>query len=101
MEQIPQSKEAEVQQLLKNLDVEADANRSQVDVHNSMADTLAEAWRDLNEKLVYRGTLLEQSVNFHRSAQDVSQANKRRSDKEKYTLQSPIIIFQLCPKLDL
>ncbi|RUS90398.1 hypothetical protein EGW08_001893, partial [Elysia chlorotica] len=66
------SKENEVQQLLKNLDFEADANRSQVDVHNAMADTLAEAWRDLNEKLAYRGTLLEQSVNFHRSAQDLA-----------------------------
>ncbi|XP_012936768.1 uncharacterized protein LOC101859779, partial [Aplysia californica] len=66
------SKEDEVHQLLRNLDQQADANRSQVDVHNAMADTLAEAWRDLNDKLAYRGTLLAQSVQFHRSAQDLA-----------------------------
>ncbi|CAG5126015.1 unnamed protein product [Candidula unifasciata] len=66
------AKEDEVQQLLRSLDAQADQNRSQVDVHNAMADTLAEAWRDLNDKLAYRGTLLDQSVAFHQSAQDLS-----------------------------
>ncbi|BFZ21917.1 hypothetical protein BsWGS_24956 [Bradybaena similaris] len=66
------AKEDEVQQLLRSLDTQADENRSQVDVHNAMADTLAEAWKDLNDKLAYRGTLLDQSVAFHQSAQDLS-----------------------------
>ena len=67
-----QSKEGEVSELLRRADTYADTNRSQTDVHGAMADTLAEAWRDLNEKLQYRSTLLEQSVTFHKSAQDVS-----------------------------
>ncbi|CAL1540818.1 unnamed protein product, partial [Lymnaea stagnalis] len=66
------SKEDEVHQLLRTIDAQADQNRSQVDVHNAMADTLAEAWKDLNDKLAYRGTLLEQSVGFHQSAQDLA-----------------------------
>lgn len=67
-----QSKEGEVSQLLRSADTYADTNRSQTDVHGAMADTLAEAWRDLNDKLQYRSKLLEQSVTFHQSAQDVS-----------------------------
>ncbi|XP_025104045.1 coiled-coil domain-containing protein 141-like isoform X3 [Pomacea canaliculata] len=66
------SKEGEVLELLRRADVYADENRSQTDVHGAMADTLAEAWRDLNDKLQYRSKLLEQSVTFHQSAQDLS-----------------------------
>ncbi|XP_076451161.1 coiled-coil domain-containing protein 141-like [Babylonia areolata] len=66
------SKEGEVSELLRRADTYADSNRSQTDVHGAMADTLAEAWRDLNEKLQYRSKLLEQSVTFHQSAQELS-----------------------------
>lgn len=58
--------------MLRRADEYADENRSQTDVHGAMADTLAEAWRDLNDKLQYRSKLLEQSITFHTSAQEVS-----------------------------
>ena len=61
--------------MLRKADNYVNENSSQMDVHHSMADTLAEAWEGLNNKLIYRSHLLEQSVTFHKSAQDVSMLN--------------------------
>lgn len=47
-------------------------NRSQADVYAAMAETLNEAWRELNLKLEHRSMLLDLSIGFHQSAQDVS-----------------------------
>ncbi|XP_046554795.1 uncharacterized protein LOC124264120 [Haliotis rubra] len=67
-----QSKEGEVKEMLSRADTYADENRSQADVYVAMADTLSEAWRDLNDKLKLRGQLLDQSIAFHQGAQDLS-----------------------------
>ncbi len=37
-----------------------------------MAESLGEAWKDLNAQLEYRKMLLDQSIAFHESAQMVS-----------------------------
>ena len=67
-----QSKEDEIKNILASADAYAVENRSQADVYAAMAETLNEAWRELNLKLEHRSMLLEQSIAFHQSAQDVS-----------------------------
>lgn len=70
-----QSKQGQVSELLARADNYSTENRSQADVYAAMADTLGEAWKDLFAKLEYRGKLLQQSIAFQQSAQDVSKAN--------------------------
>lgn len=67
-----QSKEDEIKNILASADAYAVENRSQADVYAAMAETLNEAWRELNIKLDHRSMLLDQSIAFHQSAQDVS-----------------------------
>ena len=47
-------------------------NKSYQEVYAAMAETLAEAWKDLNAQLEYRKRLLDQSIAFHESARMVS-----------------------------
>jgi hypothetical protein len=67
-----QAKEDEVKQLLCSADQQVASTQSEARVYSAMADTLGEAWRDLNAKLEYRRMLLDHSVAFHQSADDVS-----------------------------
>lgn len=68
-----QAKEDEIKELLARADTNVvERGESQRDVCAAMAETLGEAWKDLNAKLEYRGKLLEQSVAFHTTANDVS-----------------------------
>ncbi|ESO86305.1 hypothetical protein LOTGIDRAFT_167354 [Lottia gigantea] len=75
------SKEGEVQQLLQRADTYVDENRSQSDVHAAMAVTLNEAWKALNEKLDLRGQMLEQSISFHNSVQDLNKKMEQAQNK--------------------
>ena len=69
---IKQAKEEEIKQLLGRADSYAAENRSEAVVYAAMSDTLAEAWKDLNDKLQYRRQLLAESVTFHQKASTVS-----------------------------
>lgn len=65
------AKEDEIKELLAKADTNVvDRGESQRDVCAAMAETLGEAWKDLNAKLEYRGKLLEQSVAFHTTANE-------------------------------
>jgi outer membrane murein-binding lipoprotein Lpp len=66
-----QLKQKDVQQLLSQVDELANENRSQAEVYQAMSDSLNEAWKDLNTQLEYRKMLLDQSIAFHQSAQQV------------------------------
>lgn len=66
-----QAKEQEIKNILTSADQFTAENTSQVEVYAAMADTLGEAWKELNNKLEYRGILLDDSVQFHQSAADV------------------------------
>ena len=67
-----QAKEEEIKQLLSRADSYAAENQAEATVYSAMSDTLAEAWRDLNDKLDYRRRLLAESVTFHQKANSVS-----------------------------
>ena len=71
-----QNKQKEITELLTKADNLAAENRSYQDVYTAMAQSLAEAWRDLNTQLEYRTKLLQQSIAFHRSADIVSNIHK-------------------------
>ena len=58
-------------QLLSQADDLANENRPYAEVYQAMADSLNEAWKDLNTQLEYRKMLLDQSIAFHQSANQV------------------------------
>ena len=58
--------------LLAEADVLAASNQSYQEVYGAMARALTEAWADLNKQLEFRKLLLDQSVAFYQSAQQVS-----------------------------
>lgn len=62
-----QSKQDSVLELLAR----ADSQSSEGPIHSSVAETLAEAWKDLNHEMDLRKSLLDQNVAFHESAQQV------------------------------
>jgi len=64
-------KQREVTELLARADDLAVQNRSYQEVYAAMAQSLSEAWVDLNKQLDYRKLLLDQSINFHESALQV------------------------------
>ena len=68
---MPQLKQKEVVELLSRADTQANEKRSYQEVYTAMADTLREAWNDLNAQLDYRKMLLDQSIAFHESAVQV------------------------------
>jgi hypothetical protein len=65
------AKQKDVTSLLTEADVLAASNQSYQDVYAAMARALAEAWVDLNKQLELRKLLLDQSVAFYQSAQQV------------------------------
>ncbi|XP_064598296.1 coiled-coil domain-containing protein 141-like isoform X2 [Liolophura sinensis] len=69
-----QKKQDEVTNLLARADTFATQNpgdRDQsVEVYAAMAESLGEAWKDLNAKLEYRTQLLDESISFYQSAGD-------------------------------
>jgi len=67
-----QAKQREVTELLARADDLAVQNKSYQEVYTAMAQSLSEAWVDLNKQLDYRKMLLDQSINFHESALQVS-----------------------------
>jgi len=64
-------KQREVTELLARADDLAVQNKSYQEVYAAMAQSLSEAWVDLNKQLDYRKMLLDQSINFHESALQV------------------------------
>ena len=58
--------------LLARADDMALQNKSYQEVYSAMAESLSEAWKDLNAQLEYRKRLLDQSIAFHESANTVS-----------------------------
>jgi len=58
--------------MLARADDLAAQNRSYQDVYTAMAESLGEAWKDLNKQLEYRKMLLDQSIAFHESALQVN-----------------------------
>ncbi|KAK3083136.1 hypothetical protein FSP39_014900 [Pinctada imbricata] len=75
------TKEEEIKRLLSSADTYAVENPSQSEVYTAMAETLNEAWNELNAKLRHRSQLLEQSVMFHQSAQDFSSKMEQAQGK--------------------
>ena len=72
-------KQKDVTELLAKADDLASQNKPYQEVYGAMAETLGEAWKDLNAQLEYRKMLLDQSIAFHESAAKVSalsQVNK-------------------------
>ena len=67
-------KQREVAELLARADDLAVQNKSYQEVYAAMAQSLSEAWVDLNKQLDYRKLLLDQSINFHESALQVRDA---------------------------
>ncbi|XP_060064415.1 titin-like, partial [Ylistrum balloti] len=75
------AKEDEVKKILCSADSYVTENPSQADVYSAMADTLSEAWRELNKKLEARSLILEQSVEFHKSAHEFSSKMEQAQGK--------------------
>ena len=70
-----QLKQKDVAELLAQADDLANQNKTYQEVYAAMAESLGEAWRDLNKQLEYRKMLLDQSIAFHESAQQVGAQN--------------------------
>ena len=66
-----QLKQKDVAELLTRADDLTTQQRSYQQVYEAMAESLGEAWKDLNAQLEYRRMLLDQSINFHQSARQV------------------------------
>jgi len=75
-------KERDVTDLLARTDDLALQNKSYQEVYSAMAETLAEAWKDLYKQLEYRKMLLDQSIAFHESA--LQFARKMEQAQEKF-----------------
>jgi len=67
-----QAKQRDITDALAKADNLATQNKSYQEVYAAMAESLSEAWIDLNKQLEYRKMLLDQSINFHESAIVVS-----------------------------
>ena len=67
-----QMKQKDVADLLARADDLTTQNRTYQEVYEAMAQSLGEAWKDLNRQLEYRKMLLDQSIAFHQSALKVS-----------------------------
>ena len=65
-------KQKDVTELLTKADDLAAQQKSKQEVYAAMAESLSEAWKDLNRQLEYRKMLLDQSIAFHESAAVVS-----------------------------
>ena len=66
-----QDREKEVTEILRVIKSLIVTDKDRVKPHGSMADSLEEAWNDLNEQLEGRRILLDTSVAFHQSVEQV------------------------------
>lgn len=62
----PQSKQSPVEELLKQADQLIATQRPRAEVYAAMAESLGQAWKDLNSFLEQRRVILEYNVAFHR-----------------------------------
>jgi len=69
-------KQKDVADLLARADDLTTQNRTYQEVYEAMAQSLGEAWKDLNRQLEYRKMLLDQSIAFHQSALKVNSAQQ-------------------------
>ncbi|XP_071940991.1 triple functional domain protein-like [Antedon mediterranea] len=53
------------------------------DVYEAMAQSLGEAWQDLNKQLQDRRNLLDEAINFYQLSEDFSDKLKRASDESR------------------
>ncbi|XP_011496100.1 PREDICTED: coiled-coil domain-containing protein 141-like [Ceratosolen solmsi marchali] len=60
-----QSKQSPVEELLKKADRIISTQKPKAEVYKAMAETLASAWKDVNELLEWRKEILERNVIFH------------------------------------
>jgi hypothetical protein len=70
-----QQKQQQISELLSKADDLATQQQTGGEVYHAMAESLGEAWKDLNAQLDLRRMLLDQSLAFHQSAKDVSIIN--------------------------
>ncbi|KAK4037071.1 hypothetical protein OUZ56_029111 [Daphnia magna] len=66
-----QSKQSPVEELLKQADQLIATQRPRAEVYAAMAESLGQAWKDLNSFLEQRRVILEYNVAFHSHAEDV------------------------------
>lgn len=66
-----QAKQPNVEELLAQADELISTQQPKQEVYGAMADSLGQAWRDLNDLLEYRRLLLERAVAFHRQVAEV------------------------------
>ena len=69
-----QLKQKDVTELLARADDIASQQKDYQEVYQAMAESLGEAWKDLNAQLEYRKLLLDQAIAFHQSANSVCTA---------------------------
>nr|XP_006823021.1 PREDICTED: titin-like [Saccoglossus kowalevskii] len=67
------AKQQQINALLTQADTLIASQQTYSEVYEAMAESLGEAWKDLNAQLEDRRTLLDQSVAFHQSAQEFSE----------------------------
>lgn len=60
------SKQSPVEELLKQADQLIASQRPRAEVYAAMAESLGQAWKDLNSFLEQRRVILEYNVAFHR-----------------------------------
>lgn len=69
-----QLKQQSVLELLSHADADAVKQSQQRQVHSSMSETVAEAWKDLSYEMDLRQELLDQNVTFLDGAKQVNSA---------------------------
>ncbi|CAH1789041.1 unnamed protein product, partial [Owenia fusiformis] len=67
------AKQEPITELLTRADTLASQQQNYTEVYAAMAESLGEAWKDLNSQLDFRKMLLDQSIEFHKSAQMFSE----------------------------
>ena len=60
-----------MEELLAQADELISTQQPKREVYGAMADSLGQAWRDLNDLLEYRRLLLERAVDFHKQVAEV------------------------------
>ncbi|XP_013393635.1 titin [Lingula anatina] len=66
-------KQHQITELLARADEYVAQEKAYSEVYEAMAESLGEAWKDLNSQLETRRLLLDQSIAFHQSAQQFSE----------------------------
>ncbi|XP_055338080.1 LOW QUALITY PROTEIN: titin-like [Paramacrobiotus metropolitanus] len=74
------AKQPNVEELLAQADDLIITQQPKREVYGAMADSLGQAWRDLNDLLEYRRLLLERAIAFH---QKVEECNQKITETQK------------------